>query len=169
MARAAPTTVLIKPHPLGRILVALSLLAPSAPYSSSPNISASSNMAKFGDESDSESNPMDWDDLVKEEDSNLGSDAPGDEELALRIAIKRSRLDTDRSSSSVASATSSSRLRLRNAGRARPSRSAPLQIRGRADPSPFLRLRHCPGSVDACARGSGVHEHVGVGGEGLPL
>ena len=31
-------------------------------------------MAKFGDESDSESNPMDWDGLVKEEDARSSSD-----------------------------------------------------------------------------------------------
>lgn len=46
-----------------------------------------------------DSNPIDWDDLAKEVASD--SEAPDDEELALHIAIERSRLDTRESSSSA--------------------------------------------------------------------
>ena len=85
-------------------------------------------MAKSGDESGNESNRMDWDILVKEEDSDSGSNAPDNEELALRIAIQLSRVDTDGSSSSVAPDVSSSTFRQRNAGHGCPSRFASLQI-----------------------------------------
>ena len=62
-------------------------------------------MAKSG----SETNPMDCDDLVKEDDDGSSRDAPDEDELALRMANQCSRLDTGGSSSSIVSAASSSR------------------------------------------------------------
>lgn len=88
---------------------------------------------------------MAWDGLVKEEDVDSGSDAPGDEALTLHIAIQRLWLDTNWSSSSVASAANSSGSHRCNAGCGRPSCSAPLQIQSRSVVSPSPPAPSPPG------------------------
>ena len=77
-----------KPYPLGRTIVTLSPLALSAPLMSSPLplLSASFAMARSSHDSGSETDPMDLDDLVKE-DAGSGSDVSDDEKVLLCNAI----------------------------------------------------------------------------------
>lgn len=90
-----PATTPQRPYLLDETLV----LVHSALTQFPPLPVPSSTMASSGSSSDTESDPIDWDGLVKEEGS--GSEAPDDEELALCIAIERSRVDIGRSSSSA--------------------------------------------------------------------
>lgn len=65
-------------------------------------------MAMYGQGSGSEPGHMDCKGLVKEEDEISSSSTPDEEELTLRFAIPRSRLDTDGNSSFVMSVANSS-------------------------------------------------------------
>lgn len=76
-------------------------------------------MARSDHDPSSETDHMDRDGLVEEENSGSRNDVPDDEELALRIAIQRSQLDTGECSSSMASIASSPRSCRRNVARAR--------------------------------------------------
>ena len=142
MARTTLTIALIKTPPAqtdhSQTLSPFALPAPlvSLPYSLPISPTPSSLLGSH--KSDKETDPINWDDLVKEEDSGSVSDAPDNEELTfrIRIAIERSRMDIDDSSSYVVFAASSSRSCRRNAAHARPSRSAPLQ-RGAERPPPL--------------------------------